>query len=132
MVPSCSKGSPRAQGVAYGPLTICEHNISIAVRSDEAIDIVDLAFRVINEDYVVAAAPILSPNEALAEAAAPYKIEVVWPANAVPAFRYSGVVAPEDRRELIYPRIGVCEDAIFYAIPTIAGQRRKPDSWRQM
>jgi hypothetical protein len=123
---------PPPQYGAYGPLTICEHNISIAVRTDEAIDIVDRVFRVINEDYVVAAAPMSLSDNAIAGAAASGKLEVLWPANAVPAYRYSGVIAPEERRELIYPRIGTRDDAIFYAVPTMAGQRRKPDSWRQM
>jgi hypothetical protein len=117
---------------AYGPLTICEHNVSIAVEADEAVDIVDRVFRVVNDDYVIAAVPMLLSDQAIADAAAPSAPAIITLADGVPAYRYLGVVAPEDRRELVYPRTDVRDPAIFYAVPATAGPRSKDDSGRPM
>lgn len=101
---------------AHGPLAVCHGELSIGVRSGEALHVVGPIFRIISDDYLVAATPLLLPTMALGAAAGPEPRDMFALDGPTLAFRYSGALPEDIGRYLPYAREGFDAGAIRYAI----------------
>ncbi len=110
---------------AYGPLTVCEGDLSIAVRPNEAVHLVGPIFRIINDDHLIAATPMVLPTSALMLFDGPVKHGVFAtgsaPTNLAIAFHYSGELPPAAAPYAIFARDGFGKDDVRYAVETRVG-----------
>ena len=110
---------------AYGPLTVCEGDLSIAVRPDEAVHLIGPIFRIINDDHLIAATPMVLPTSAFMLFDGPVKHGVFTtgsaPTNLVIAFRYSGELPLAASPYVIFARDGFGKDDVRYAVETRSG-----------
>lgn len=106
---------------AYGPLSICEGDLSIAVRPNEAAHIVGSIFRVIGDDVVIAATPAAIPHSALSLGGGVARHGVFTFGDMTLAFRYSGDLPQRAARDTVFAREGFGEGGVRYAIQTRAG-----------
>jgi hypothetical protein len=113
---------------AYGPLNICEGDLSIKVRSNEAVHLIGPIFRIINEDHLIAATPMVLPTSAFMLFDGPVKHGVFTiggaPTNLAIAFRYSGELPPTAAPYVAFARDGFGKDDVRYAIETRSGASR--------
>lgn len=108
---------PPPQYGAYGPLTLCEGDVSIAVVPNEAAHVVGTIFRIINDDYVVAATPALLPIASLAPPDDAAKEGIIGLGNLTLAFRYRGALPPGAAGDAVFAREGFRDGDVRYAIP---------------
>ncbi|MBJ7438563.1 MAG: hypothetical protein JHD35_06020 [Sphingopyxis sp.] len=113
---------------AYGPLTVCEGDLSIAVRPNEAVHLVGPIFRIINDDHLIAATPMVLPTSAFMLFDGPVKHGVFTTgsalANLAIAFRYSGELPPAAAPYVAFARDGFGKDDVRYAVETRSGASR--------
>lgn len=109
--------SPPQYG-AYGPLILCEGDLSIAVEPNEAAHVVGSIFRIINDDYVVAATPALLPISSLASPGGTSKTDIIGLGNLTLAFRYRGELPQSGAGDAIFAREGFRDGDVRYAIAT--------------
>ncbi|WP_428628083.1 hypothetical protein [Sphingopyxis sp.] len=114
---------------AYGPLTVCEDDLSIALRTNEAVHLVGPIFRVINDEYLIAATPMVLPPSAFMLFDGPVKHGVFTvgqftlgqtPTSAAIAFRYSGELPQSAISYAKFAPEGFGKDDVRYAIETRA------------
>ena len=118
---------------AYGPRVLCEGDLSIAVRADEAVHLVGPIFRIIGDDHLIAATPMLMPPSALSLFDGPVRHGVFatggLPNNPAIAFRYSGDLPPAAAPYAIFARDGFGKEEVRYAIETRVGAASSPEAY---
>lgn len=107
---------------AYGPRVVCEGDLSIAVGANEAVHLVGPIFRIINDDYLIAATPMTLPTSAFMLFDGPVKHGVFAtgsaPTNLAMAFRYSGELPSTAAPYVAFARDGFGKDDVRYAVET--------------
>ncbi|WP_439569856.1 hypothetical protein [Sphingopyxis sp.] len=116
---------------AYGPLSICEGELSIAVRPDEAVHVVGSIFRVIGDHGVIAATPVVLPHLALSTGGGVARHGVFALKDMTLAFRYSGELPDGAARDAVHAREGFGEGGVRYAVQT-RGNAASPDGMMAM
>jgi len=110
---------------AYGPLLVCEGRFSIAVRPNEGLHVIGPIFRVINDDYLIAATPVVVSTSALGLFGGPFRhgsfVIGSLPNKLTMAFRYSGELPETAKPFTIFAREGFGEDDVRYAIEAPTG-----------
>ncbi len=116
---------------AYGPRVVCEGDLSIAVRADEAVHLVGPIFRIIGDDHLIAATPMLMPPSALSLFNGPVRHGIFatggLPNNPAIAFRYSGDLPPAAAPYAIFARDDFGKDAVRFNIPETEAVNRLVD-----
>ncbi len=107
---------------AYGPLTVCEGDLSIAVSPMQAVHLVGPIFRIIGDDILIAATPMVMPVSAFGavDGVAQHGIFTVGgaPGNLKMAFRYSGELPASAAPYVAYAHDGFGKNDVRYAIET--------------
>lgn len=116
---------------AYGPRVVCEGDLSIAVRADEAVHLVGPIFRIMGDDHLIAATPMLMPHSAFSLFNGPVRHGVFatggLPNNPAIAFRYSGDLPPAAAPSAIFARDGFGKGEVRYAVETRVGASSSAD-----
>lgn len=103
---------------AYGPMTLCEGDISIAVRADQAVHVIGPIFRIIDDEHLLAATPVRLPDSAFMSATGAVRHGVFALAGPTLAFRYSGDLPEDAARHARFAPEGWADGAVRYAIQT--------------
>ncbi len=105
---------------AYGPLLVCEGDLSIAIGPNEAVHVIGPIFRVIHDDYLIAATPVVVPTSELAlfGGAFPGGSFAIGslPNQLIPAFRYGGDLPEVAKPFAIFAPEGFGEGEVRYAM----------------
>lgn len=117
---------------AHGPIAICEGDLSIAARPNEAVHLVGPIFRIINDDYLIAATPMIFPASALMLFDGPVKHGVFATGSASDnlaiAFRYSGELPSTTAPYVPFAPDGFGKNDVRYAV----GTRADASPWEDM
>jgi hypothetical protein len=101
---------------AYGPLAVCEGELRIAVGGEEALHIAGPIFRIINDDYLIAATPMLVPHQLLGTKAGGVADGVFALPGPIAVFRYSGELPTNAARYVPYASEGFGAASVRYAV----------------
>ncbi|WP_194955483.1 hypothetical protein [Sphingopyxis solisilvae] len=107
---------PPVEYGAYGPLAVCEGELRIAVAEDEALHIVGPIFRIINDDYLIAATPMLLPHQTLGAVTGGVSGSMIALPGPIMVFRYSGELTADTARYVPYAPEGFGAASVRYAV----------------
>lgn len=99
-------------------MTLCEGDVSIAVRADQAVHIVGPIVRIIDDEHLVAATPVRLSHLTFLSANGAARHGVFALAGPTLAFRYSGDLPDDAARHALLVPEGWADGAVRYAIQT--------------